>query len=104
MAKRVNISAARRDLPALFDRVTRDTRVKVVIQRRDTSSEAVLVSREYLDHLERGARQARLGSPFRLIGSGELLTPIEDAIAGVREAESREAAARLDQLPPRRRR
>ncbi|HEY3353659.1 MAG TPA: hypothetical protein VGQ83_10445 [Polyangia bacterium] len=101
MAKPVNISAARRDLPSLFDRVTRRDGEKVVIRRRDGGREAVLVSRDYVERLERTKRQVVGTTAFRLLGSGELLVPVEEAVANLRAAEERDAAKRLAELAPR---
>jgi PHD/YefM family antitoxin component YafN of YafNO toxin-antitoxin module len=104
MAKQVNISAARRELPSLFDRVTRRDGEKVIIRRRDAGPEAVLVSRDYIDSLEQATRDLARATPFRLVGSGELLGSVEDVIATMRGQQTRERDARLDELAPRRKR
>lgn len=101
MAKMVNISAARRDLPSLFDRVTTNDGDKVVIRRRDGGREAVLVSRDYVERLERANRRLGAGSAFRLVGSGEVLSSIEDAIADIRADDKREADHRIATAVPR---
>jgi len=104
MAKRVNISTARRELPTLFDRVTRRDGERVVIRRRDGGPDAVLVSREYVDSLERTTQELARSIPFRLVGSGELLAPVEDALAAMRGQQARSVDQRLGELGPQRRR
>lgn len=103
MAKSLNISTARRTLPTLFDRVTARDGEKVVIHRRDGDQEAVLVSRGYLDRLEKETRRGT-GTAFKLIGSGRMLGSVEEAVAEVRAAEAAEAEKRARELGPSRKR
>lgn len=98
----VNISTARKDLPALFDRVTKEEGAKVVIRRRDQEREAVLVSRDYVDRLERGARQ-RASKGFRLVGSGTLMVQVDEVLSSIRAADDAESTKRAGELAPRRR-
>lgn len=97
MARPLNISTARRTLPALFDRVTKRQGEKVVIRRRDGVEEAVLVSGGYLERLERGPRFAAPTS-FRLFGSGTLVAPVDEVIDEVRAAEAAESKRRARTL------
>ena len=105
MANRQSISTARRQLFDLFDRVTAGDGEKVVIVRRNSLKEAVLVSREYLDHLEtttRGlARRAAAG--FSLFGSATLLVPPDDVFRATRQEQARRRARKEAKLSPRRR-
>lgn len=99
MAKRVNISTARKDLPILFDRVTDREGEKVVIRRRDGGQEAVLVSRSYVEQLELASRRSS-GRVFRLLGSGTLLAPGDEVLRVVRAAEVAETEKREQELAP----
>lgn len=98
MPKPMNISAARKDLPSLFDRVIRRTGEMVVIRRRDEDREAVLVSREYVQSLLLASRGGAPASKFLLIGSGEAVSDVEDAISEIRAEQEREANHRNAEL------
>src|ERR1051326_2428318 len=76
MAKRLNISDARKLLPALFDRVTNREGEKVIISRRDSGTEAILVSKSYVERLE--GRASR--KPFRLFGSAKVMGSVEEIL------------------------
>jgi len=98
MAKRVNISAARRDLPALFDRVIARAGESVIIARRDSPDEAVLVARSYIERLERAPQERKV--PFKLMGSGALLVASDDVIGDLRRREADEADKRHAEFQP----
>jgi PHD/YefM family antitoxin component YafN of YafNO toxin-antitoxin module len=101
MSKRVNISTARKNLPALFDQVTRSDRAKVIIQRRDGEEQAVLVGHSYLERLEIELNQSAKERPLALIGSARLSSPLVDVVAELRESEGREIELRVrDFLAP----
>ena len=106
MSKSVSISDARKLLPTLFDRVTAHDGQRVVIRRRDDVSEAVLVSRAYLERLELAANGRRDGSPFRLVGSGTVSGDVNETIAAIRSDDAVVSASRLAEFAgsPRRRR
>lgn len=107
MAKRVNISTARKELPTLFNRVTSRDGEKVVIGRRDGGPEAVLVSRGYIERLEIASPKAPPGKPWSLFGSGTIVGggTVEDVLAEVRAEDNRQTEKRLAEftapLPPR---
>ena len=102
MARLVNITNARKDLPKLFDRVTAHDGVKVIIRRRDGGREAVLVSRDYLEGLEK--KHAEPAAPknkrWSLSGSMKLTMPVEDIIAEIRANDDREFEKRLNEFAP----
>lgn len=100
MAKPLNISTARKQLPAIFDRVTGRRGAKVVIRRRDGDREAVLVDRGYVEALEAASRRLSSEPDFRLVGSGEAICDVEEALAEIRAADATEAASRGDEVVP----
>ena len=102
MLRHVNISKARKELPALFDRVTTHDGEKILIRRRDEEREAVLVSRDYVERLELSHRRAASEKPFRLIGSGKLLVSDEEALAEIRAGEARASEQRRKEFAPQR--
>lgn len=89
----MNISAARKELPSLFDLVTDRDGEKVVITRRDGQRAAVLVSHGYVEQLELVVRRAPR-QPFRLIGSGRLLVAPDEILTDIRAAEDLEVSGR----------
>lgn len=105
MSNRHSISTARRQLFDLFDRVTGSEGDRVVIVRRNTPKEAVLVSRDYLDHLETTARRltARAATSFSLFGSATLLVPPDDVLRATRQEQARLRARKQAKLAGRRR-
>jgi PHD/YefM family antitoxin component YafN of YafNO toxin-antitoxin module len=104
MSKTLNISAARKELPSLFDRVTSRNGERVVIRRRDGDREAVLVGRDYIESLEAANRRGAAGTDFRLIGSGSALRDVEEAIAEIRSADALAAGRRQREVARRGRR
>ena len=90
MADRRSISTARRQLFDLFDQVTGSEGDRVVIARRNAPKEAVLVSREYLDHLENTTRHLarRAAKAFSLFGSATLLVPPDDVLRATRQEQA----------------
>ena len=94
----VNISTARKRLPALFDTVTARDGAQVSIRRRDSGAEAVLVSRDYLDRLEHAYPHVPPGEAFRLIGSGKLLRPGADVINEIRAEAASESLRRANEM------
>ena len=98
MPKPMNISAARKDLPSLFDRVIRRTGEMVVIRRRDEEREAVLVSRQYVQSLLLKDRRAAPASQFLLVGSGEALSDVEAAVSEIRAAQESETNRRSGEM------
>jgi len=102
MASRVNISTARRELPALFNRVTSRDGAKVVIGRRDGGREAVLASREYVERLEVAERRVGRGTSFRVMGSATIVGTVEEVLGEIRAEQAGQRAKRLAELtiPP----
>ena len=98
MARRVNISTARKELPRLFDRVTARDGEKVVIRRRDGGKEVVLASLDYVERLEAAAREVVAASPFRLFGSGTLHAAVEETLASIRAEDAEQLAGRLAEI------
>ncbi len=85
MAKRMLISAARKQLFDLFDEVVANSGRRVVIGRRDVTSEAVLIGLNYVEQLER----ARPGSStFKLQGSARALTSPELLVEELRAPQA----------------
>lgn len=104
MAKAVNISTARRDLPALFDRVTGRRGEMVVITRRDGERAAVLVDRGYVESLEAANRRLSAVAGFKLMDSGEATADIDSVLSAIRAEDAREAEQRRSEILPRVRR
>ena len=104
MAKAVNISTARRDLPSLFDKVTGRKGEIVVIRRRDGDRQAVLVDREHFESLEVATRRLSAGWEFKLIGSGEATGDIDAVLSEIRADDRREAERRQGEMSLRARR
>jgi PHD/YefM family antitoxin component YafN of YafNO toxin-antitoxin module len=104
MAKAVNISTARRDLPSLFDKVTGRKGEIVVIRRRDGDRQAVLVDREHFESLEAATRRLSAGRGFKLIGSGEATGDIDAVLSEIRADDRREAERRQAEMSLRARR
>ena len=100
MARLVNISTARKNLPGLFDRVTSRDGEMVVIRRRDGGREAVLISRDYIERLERQAGALRAGKPFKLLGSLALAGDAASVLDEVRAGDRRESEKRLREFTP----
>jgi hypothetical protein len=94
MPKRLNISTARKELPALFDRVATREGERVIIRRRDGGEEAALISLGYLERLELAHRQRAAAKPFKLIGSGTMVVSVEDVLGEIRAADEREIEKR----------
>lgn len=101
MAKRVNISTARKHLPALFDRVTERDGDRVLIHRRDDGREAVLVSRSYIDRIELASRRLARGEAFDVVGSLTIVGDADGVLDEVRAVQSKEAHKRHRELASR---
>ena len=96
MSKSCTISTARNQLFELFDEVTSVEGQRVIIGRRNRPKQAVLVAKDYLDHLEFASRQMR-GAPagrFVLYGSASLRVPPEQVLEATRREQETEAAAK----------
>ena len=104
MPKTRTISAARKEFFELFDEVTSVEGHQVVIGRRNRSREAVLVAKDYLDHLEftnrRGTR-APSQRRFSLYGSATLHVPPEQVLEASRREQAGAAAAKWRRTPSR---
>lgn len=94
MAKQKGLSAARAELFELFEEVTARDGVKVVIAHRNSPKRAVLVSEDYLEHLEEISK--RPTSSFKLIGSMKL--NVDDPLAATRAEQKLLAARKLRSL------
>lgn len=78
------LSQARAELFALFEDVTTHAGRKVILRHRGGGRDAVLVSREYLERIERAQASAEGGS-FSLFGSATLNRPLEEALGEIRQ-------------------
>ena len=102
MSRHVNISEARRQLFELFEEVTTNKRLRIVIGHRDSEEEAVLLSRHEVERLERRASSSDRRSEFALVGTATLRSKPEDVLKDVRAAQNLLSAEKLDGLMPRR--
>jgi len=106
MAKQLAISAARKALFDLFDWVTSIEGGKVVIGHRSSPKHAVLVDKEYIDHLEFTGRQRKAAVPgkrFSLFGSATLHVHPEEVLTVVRRRQADLAEAKRRKLVRRQR-
>ncbi len=85
------LSQARTDLFGIFEDVTKHPGRKVVLRHRGSDAEAVVVSRDYLARLERGAACA-VDSTFSLFGSAVIHGSVDEVLREVR----RDAEAGLE--------
>lgn len=86
------LSQARAELFALFEDVTAHSGRRIILRHRGGGRDAVLVSREYLERIER-AQPGAGGGSFSLVGSATLNRPLEEALAEIR----RDAASASEQ-------
>jgi PHD/YefM family antitoxin component YafN of YafNO toxin-antitoxin module len=91
MGERRTISTARQELFELFDRVTGDEGERIVIARRTSRKEAVLISKDYLEQLETANHQLarRAATSFSLFGSATLAVPPDDIFHVTRQEQTR---------------
>jgi hypothetical protein len=100
MRERRTISTARKQLFELFDRVTGNEGERVVIARRTSSKEAVLIAKDYLDHLETASHRfaGHAAGSFSLFGTATLTTPAGEVLRATRREQARLRARREQRL------
>jgi hypothetical protein len=100
MRERRTISTARKQLFELFDRVTGNEGERVIIARRTSSKEAVLIAKDYLDHLETASRRfaGQAAETFSLFGSATLTTSPDEVLRATRREQARLRAHGEQQL------